>query len=165
MKLYLVRHAIAEPHGARENDDDRALTDAGRARFQRAVKGLDRIKVEIELVLTSPLRRAVETADILSSGLGDVPIQTMPELAHIQDPSVVVAALGEHSERQSLAIVGHEPGIGRLASFLLTGSPESCIVEFKKGAVAYFDVALEADPALTRSALKWLAPPRILRAL
>ena len=68
MELYLVRHAIAEDR-ADAGDDERALTEAGRAKMIRATQGLRKLKVRPDLILTSPLRRARETAEILAQGL------------------------------------------------------------------------------------------------
>src|SRR6185295_13400435 len=71
MELYVIRHAIAQPLGQQNEftDEKRALTSEGRDRMREAVKGLRRLEVEFDLILTSPLARAVETAEIVAAGL------------------------------------------------------------------------------------------------
>jgi len=179
MKIYLVRHAIAEAHGvspdlvraaakkskpfAVNGDSDRALTEQGKSKMARAAQGLRKIKVDLDLVLTSPLRRARETAEIVAGQLGGVKIETLDALSPGAEPSAVITALRHHQDLRSIALVGHEPDLGHLASFLLAGSPSACHVTFKKGAVACLEGDL-ADEA-TSCSLLWLMPPKMLRSL
>lgn len=163
MKLYLLRHAIAEARSESGADEDRALTPKGRARMMRAAEGLKKMKLRPEAILTSPLRRARETAEIVARGLEGVPIETMPELAPVKDSGSVVAALRARDNAKELVLVGHQPGLGNLASLLLTGSPNRLPLDLKKGGAACLELEL-ADGA-PRCLLKWLVTPRLLRSL
>jgi phosphohistidine phosphatase len=163
MKLYLVRHATAEDGTAASEDKDRGLTEDGKTRMMRAVRGLQKLKINPVLILTSPLKRARETAEILAHGLAGVRVEVMPELAPGVDSPTLVGALRSHAGHKSLALVGHQPGLGRLASFLLTGSERRCDFDFKKGGVA----CLEADFSdhTAHCALQWFTAPKLLRRI
>jgi phosphohistidine phosphatase len=163
MELYIIRHAIAEMRASSGNDGDRALTEAGREKMARAARGLRKLKVEPELILTSPLRRARETAEIVSRELGRVKVQALAELAAGADVAAIVPALRPHARRGALAIVGHMPDLSHFASLLLTGSDDALYVDFKKGGVACIEADLSGSAP--RSQLRWLATPKLLRAL
>lgn len=163
MLLYLVRHAIAEDRGEAWPDDTlRPLTAQGRARMERQVKGLVAIGVQIDEILTSPLVRARQTADILAHGLPGRPrVRDFPPLEPGRRPKDAMAALGDFSRRKSLALVGHEPGLGELAAALIgLRAP----LELKKGAVVLIEAPM-MPPAAASGALRWFLTPRILRRL
>ena len=163
MELYLVRHAIAEDHSASGNDADRALTEAGKEKLVQVVRGLRKLKIRPDLILTSPLRRARETAEIAARGLDGAKVDVLHELAPAIDTKALVSALRPHSRLRALALVGHQPGLGTLASFLLTGSEASIYIDFKKGGVAYMEAELSDEPA--HCVLKWVATSKLLRSL
>jgi phosphohistidine phosphatase len=160
--LYLVRHAIAAERGPKWPDDTkRPLTHKGAARMRQVVRGLRALGVEVDLVLTSPLVRARQTADILVEGLGSAPtLEVTPALAPEESPSAVAAALGRHASASRIALVGHEPGLGLLAAWLI-GAREPFV--FKKGGVCRIDVP--TLPPGRNGALVWHAAPKMLRAL
>ncbi|MGH7819460.1 MAG: phosphohistidine phosphatase SixA [Candidatus Binatia bacterium] len=160
MKLYLVRHAIAESAAA--SDAERALTEEGKDKMRRAAQGLRAIDVSLDLLLTSPLRRARETAEILAETLR-AQVRVLEELASGADPRLVLGALRPYHDRSALALVGHEPDLGKLASVLLAGSPTTCPLPFKKGGVACFDG--ELLPGTQRVELEWFLTPKQLRTL
>jgi phosphohistidine phosphatase len=162
MKLYLVRHAIAEDHHP-ISDAERALTPKGRIKMAEQAKGLGKIRFRPEIILTSPLRRALETAAIIGEVLG-IKVEQLPELGPgSYMPADVLAALQPHANLKEIALVGHQPGLGELAAFMLTGSTGGCDIEFKKGGV----VCLEqlAGDIQDRYALIWSMPPKALRSL
>jgi len=181
MKLYLVRHAIAEERSepasagrasaaktkskasTATNDADRALTAQGKAKMARAAQGLRKAKVRPDLILTSPLRRARETAEIVANELGGTKIENFDELAPGVEPSAVVEALRRYHNLRAVALVGHLPDLGYLASFLLAGSTNLCELSFKKGSVACLEGDLSGDA--TSCSLLWLMPPKLLRSL
>jgi phosphohistidine phosphatase len=159
--LYLVRHAIAEEQGPDYPDDTkRPLTRRGRERMRRGVAGLGALRPGVELILTSPLVRAVHTAEILSSGLDDAPIEALPALAPGHSPRQVAAALAEASKADVIALVGHEPGLGKLACWLV-GCRRP--IPFRKGGIARIDV--KSLPPAQNGTLIWHATPRLLRSL
>jgi len=162
MELYLVRHAIAEDR-TDAGDDERALTEAGKAKMIRATQGLRKLKVRPDLILTSPLRRARETAEILAQGLNSPKIEVSAELSPAVDLKTVATALRPHARLKTVMLVGHQPGLSELASLLLTGSERRLYVDFKKGGVACIEAELAEDT--TRCILRWLATPKLLRSL
>jgi len=182
MKLYLVRHAIAEERASEQpnagrtsaakgkskasaanSDAERALTVQGKAKMARAAQGLRKIKPRLDLILTSPLRRARETAEIMAAELGGTKIEALDGLAPGAEPAAIVAALRRYHSLKAIALVGHQPDLGYLASFLLAGSPNACNLNFKKGSVACVEGDLAADAS--SCSLLWLMPPKLLRSL
>src|SRR5262245_29406443 len=120
--LYLVRHAIAAERGDKWPDDSkRPLTHKGIARMRFGIRGLDALGVDIDLVMTSPLLRAVQTAEIVVRGLRSNP--TMIKTAALApggSPSGVAEALASHSKSRGIAVVGHEPELGELAAWFIS---------------------------------------------
>jgi len=161
-ELYLVRHAIAAERGSEWPDDDkRPLTQHGMARFRECVAGLAWLRVSIDEIVTSPLVRATQTADLLAEGFGGRPsIKVLPELAPGHAPEDVVRRLPGVTRRRRLALVGHEPGLGELGAHLIgAGRP----LAFRKGAVCRIDIeSLHTDQA---GALIWFLQPKVLRRL
>ena len=114
MKLTIIRHAIAVPSGTEGvADDERPLTDKGRRRFEEVARGLAEICECPDVLLTSPLPRAVETAEIAARAWGDVTPTSEPALA---EGSVdrILAVLAQQAPDQHVAIVGHEPTLSAL---------------------------------------------------
>jgi phosphohistidine phosphatase len=163
MELYLVRHAIAEERAPGGRDAERALTPAGKQKMARATEGLRKLEIKPDLILTSPLRRADDTARIVAAGLGGMKIKVLPELAPGTDPASVVAALRIYRRLKALALVGHQPGLGYLASLILTGSRDSLDLDLKKGGVACIETGLSSG--LRAGVLRWLVTPKLLRGL
>lgn len=162
IELYLVRHAIAAERGPKFPDDrQRPLTPDGAQKFKDAARGLASLNVVVDLVLTSPLVRARETATILAAGLGRRPIEELDALSPGGRRAAVVDAIAYQAKKYPrLALVGHEPDLGELAIALLGGTGT---IRFKKGAICAIDVdgATPGGPGT----LRWLLPPRVLRAL
>jgi phosphohistidine phosphatase len=162
--IYLVRHAIAGPAAAGTSDADRALTPDGQRKMRRAAVGLKRLGVTPDVVLSSPLRRAQETAAVVASVLlSESAVEIYPSLAPGHDAADMVKGLRPYRSAREVMLVGHEPDMGRLASQLLTGNAALVPLPFKKGAVA----AIQVDTVPPRSAgeLLWFMTPRQLRAV
>lgn len=163
VQLYVIRHAIAHQRGEDWPDDRlRPLTEDGRARMAKEARGLVAMGAAFDEILTSPLVRTRQTADILADAFRASPrITEVPALEPGRTPKEVATALRNFTRRTSLALVGHEPGLGELAAWLvgLRGP-----LAFKKGAVALVEVALLPPPAGSGE-LRWFVPPRILRKL
>jgi phosphohistidine phosphatase len=161
-ELYLVRHGLAEERGdAWPDDSKRPLTDEGISRMRKAARGLARLGMSVEVVLTSPLVRARQTAEILAGALDPRPsLVNVDSLAPDGAYAAVVADLEKHARKTRLALVGHEPMIGEFAARIL-GSRHP--IEFKKGAVCRIDI--EDLPPAGPGDLRWMLTPKILRAL
>lgn len=162
--IYLVRHAIAEDPSPAMDDDDRRLTPQGIRKMTRAAAGLRKIGIAPNHILSSPLARAEETAEILARVLApDLAFETCPGLAPGHPPTIVVNSLGQYRGASELMLVGHQPGLGELASFLLTGSTGLVPLPFKKGAVAAITVG--HLPPRQAGILAWFLTPKQLRTI
>jgi phosphohistidine phosphatase len=161
-ELYLIRHGVAEERGdAWPDDTKRPLSDDGVARMRKSARGLARLDVSIDVILTSPLVRARQTSDIVASAFDPRPsIVTIESLAPEGTFAALVGDLEKQARKTRIAIVGHEPGIGEIAARLV-GSRHS--IEFKKGAVCRIDV--DEVPPAGPGDLRWMLTPRILRAI
>jgi len=162
MRYYLIRHGIAEDKALYEGADhpQRVLTAKGIRRLQSAMTGLARLDVRVERILSSPLKRARQTADIAAQHLG-APIEEVDWLADTPNPAQLSSQLGEY-QSSALALVGHEPYLSELASWLLTADLQRCRFVFKKGGVMCLDLA---EPQAACASLCWLLTPRQLRRL
>jgi phosphohistidine phosphatase len=162
VELYLVRHAPAGERGPEWPDDTlRPLSSEGRKSFQKVVKGLDAADLELDAIFTSPLVRCRQTAEILSSGLPGTPrVQPIDSLAPGGGAQAVIADVARAIKKPRIALVGHEPDIGKLAAHLL-GLKRA--LEFRKGGVARID--LNGMPPSGPGLLVWCAPPRLLRRM
>ena len=161
-ELYLIRHGIAEEQGdAWPDDSKRPLTEEGMSRLRKGARGLAALGVSFDVVLTSPLVRTKQTADIVAAAFEPrPPIVTADALAPGGSVPTVLVDLEKQSRRKRIALVGHEPGIGELAA-RLAGSRHP--FEFKKGAVCRIDV--EVLPPAGPGALRWFLTPKILRMI
>ncbi len=153
MRLYFFRHG---PAGAKPDwdgpDEARPLTDDGRAVVAAGARLLARAGVTVDAVLTSPLVRARETAEIVATILeARAPVDD-ERLAAGFDRKRLTAVLADHSDAQALLLVGHEPDFSRTIGELTGGA-----VVVKKGGIARVDL----DGTSSRGALVWLLPPRI----
>ena len=156
MQLFLVRHAIAVAPAPDHPDATRPLTEKGRAKFVEAVRGARVLGWRIDHLYHSPLTRAVQTAELLRPLL-DGPSTALPDLARAPDEEMLA-----HIEGARVALVGHEPHLGALLAWLVTGDvgcgERFC---FKKGGVAVLTGGLRPG-AMT---LHGLIAPKILRRL
>jgi phosphohistidine phosphatase len=165
MYVYLVRHAIAfEPDSSAWPDDrERPLTPDGDKRFRRAASGLRTLVRSVDIVLSSPLTRAWQTAAILEKvARWPSPLRFDP-LEPGRSPAEVVEGLQPHAGAAAVALVGHEPSLHELGAYLLASDPGRVRLLMRKGSVAClaFDGGLEAGSAQ----LEWLVQPRVLRQL
>ncbi len=162
MQLCLVRHGIATERGHGDYRDDalRPLTAEGREKMTAAAAGIARM-FDAQLVLSSPLVRARQTADILVVASGGTKLRTHDGLANGDHESVLLAAAAAKVDR--VALVGHEPLMSELLSLLLTGSEGRLRSGFKKGGAAVVD--FDGPPRAGLGRLVWAMPPAALRRL
>lgn len=167
MQLLVIRHAIAEDSeawvAAGKDDAERPLTAEGRRRMRRGARGLQRSVPRIPLIACSPLMRARETAAILNTAYDGLPAgEETPVLLPSARLTDFIPWLVEHESLELVAVVGHEPHLSTLASWLLTGRTQQ-IMELKKGAACMlsFEERLESGAAI----LRWSMTPGQLRRL
>lgn len=150
MKLYLVRHAEAIERNGTVAEEERYLTVTGRSSFRKTGAVLAKKGVLPNLILTSPLIRAVQTADILAEALSfQGEVQVSGALAPGFDLDVLRRLLAETGLCRKVALVGHEPDMGAVVSSLLGLEAP---FKMKKGAV----VALEVEPAVRDASARFL---------
>lgn len=159
LRLHFVRHAPAATRDDEQWPDDNArpLTREGIRSFKKVVAGVALTMPVPETVFSSPALRAWQTAELLT----EIGWPSPEALAHLLPggaPEDVVAALPADGR---VAMVGHAPDLGRIASLLLTGDPDLLSIEMKKGAVLTIDI----DRATASASLKWLAQPSMLRRI
>ncbi|MBK9166635.1 MAG: histidine phosphatase family protein [Bryobacterales bacterium] len=155
MRIYLLRHGIAEDAKAGMPDADRRLTPDGIQRLERFLKRVRALGIQPDVVASSRLRRAVESARIAAKVLGyKGEIVTLQHVAPESDPAQAWSELGELREFEQILVASHEPFLSSLYAYLLD-SP-SLNVRVKKGSLGCIDVEPGRRPA---GELRWLLPP------
>lgn len=166
MKLLVIRHGVAgtrdEWAGTGKPDTQRPLTDEGRKKMKRAARGLAAVVPRIDVLASSPLVRASQTAEIVAAEYGDLRIDTLAELSPERRPDELLGWLRSQKPGTTVAVVGHEPHLGFLAGWLLTARNDS-FVEFRKGGAVLLD--FDDPPAGGNAVLSWALTPRMLRTL
>jgi phosphohistidine phosphatase len=164
LDLYLVRHAFAAhaDFSLWPDDAERPLTEDGITRFRAAARGLQRLVPGVESMLSSGYARAWQTAELLHDVAGWREPEECPALEAGRPARSALDVLRDRTER-SIALVGHEPQLSRLASLLCTGSEDALQLELKKGAVAALSFADAVEPS--GASLRWTVSPKILRRL
>jgi phosphohistidine phosphatase len=163
--LLLLRHGIAEDAERDQRDEDRRLTSEGKRKLRNAVGGMRMTGIPVEVILTSPLRRARETAEIVAEGYdGDADaVIVTPALNPAGGTDAVFAVLAEHNESAAIMLVGHQPDMGELASTLLAGTPTLVQLPFKKAGLAGITVA--SLPPRSAGVLEFFVTPAQLRRM
>jgi phosphohistidine phosphatase len=165
MKLLMVRHGISEEREdfARTGKDDqlRPLTDEGRKKMKQNARGLKRLVPDIDLLATSPLTRAAQTGAILDSVFGGLDEVEVEELSPEAQPADFLRWLRKQ-KAECVAVVGHEPSISLILSWLLTGG-ERRILSFRKGGACLLEFPGEVGAGT--ATLLWALTPAQLRAL
>lgn len=166
MDLYLVRHGIAVDQGmpGYPVDRERPLTETGIKRTKQAAKGLLQLAPDLQTIITSPYLRARQTADILAKVFRLHPQQIMTDssLTPDGDPLITNKNLQSLQDKAPVALVGHEPHLSRLASFLIS-SRQDLAIHFKKAGMAKFTIP---GTAMNEAAyLDWWLTPKQLRLI
>ncbi|MDZ4752985.1 MAG: histidine phosphatase family protein [Phycisphaerae bacterium] len=174
MLLILIRHAKAFDRDAAAWPDDlrRPLTASGRESFAKLAKRLGRIAPVragkdapvdgVERVLASPASRAWQTAQVLHERSGwPAPERCAALLPDCDELSEWQALIDSLRDAAGVALVGHEPGLGRLASWLLSGSKDQVRIDLRKGAAVAVEIARGPGAVQPRARLRWMLTPRI----
>jgi phosphohistidine phosphatase len=152
MQVHLLRHGIAEDGHAGLSDSERALTQEGRKKLRQVLQTAAKAGVKPTLILTSPLKRAVQTAEIAKRVLGyQGEVLQTKTLAPGSSVEQVWDEIRVHKNELSLLLSGHNPMFEHLAGYLL-GHPD-LKMEFKKGALLRVDI--ESFGAAPRGVLRW----------
>jgi len=165
MQLLIIRHGIAgdKDEWARTGraDSERPLTSHGKRQMRRIAKGLRRTVKAIDVLGASPLVRAQQTAALVAEAYRAMDVVTVPSLAPGSDPEAFAAWLGRQRIAEVVGAVGHDPHLGMLATWLLTGETSSHI-DIEKGGACLIEV--EGAPRAGSGTLVWaLAPEMLIR--
>ncbi|MEH1789399.1 phosphohistidine phosphatase SixA [Nostoc sp.] len=163
MELYLIRHGIAEDQGLGIKDEERSLTKEGRQKTEKVAQKLVKLGLNFDLILTSPLVRARQTAEIL---IAEKLSSQLEESSHLAPDGQISSWLKDwleprnYSQNTQLALVGHEPNLSNWAEILLWGEAKASLVLKKAGMIG---IKLpETGSPLGRSQMFWLTPPKYL---
>lgn len=166
MRLLVIRHGLA---GDRDEfaftgrpDAERPLTREGREKMKRAAAGLSLLVPGVDLIATSPMVRAAQTADIVAAGYKGLTPTPVKELSAERAADDLLPWLRAHGHAATVAVVGHNPHLTFLVGWLLTGRHE-CFVEIKKGGAVMLE--FEDPPAPGGALLLWAMTPANLRKL
>ena len=162
LELYLIRHGIAAERGDDYPDDSkRPLTNDGISSLRKEVEALEILDVAFDHIITSPLVRTKQTAEIFAQHLPSKPsMSTSDSLAPAGSPAGVVQDVVKHARKGRIALVGHEPNLGELAARLIGAKTP---IEFKKGGICRID--FEVLPPKGTGQLRWFVTPKMLRKI
>lgn len=163
--LILMRHGIATNRSGQyaSSDSKRPLTPKGKKRVQQIARGLKYLGYEPDWIVTSPLTRARETAEIVAaSARRSVAVDPCPALRPGGSFEELLTYLGSNPRRRRILLVGHEPDLGLLAARLIGAGPAANLM-FKKGGCCL--IHCDHRPSQATGDLLWWLTPRLLRAL
>jgi phosphohistidine phosphatase len=166
MELLVIRHAVAEdrdqfaPTG--KDDGLRPLTADGRRKFRRAARAIVALAPKVDLLATSPLVRAADTAALLAEAYGLDELTKEPALEPDARPAALLPWLQRCAQLERVAVVGHEPHLSSLVAWLLTRRTGQ-LIALKKGGACL--VELGDAPRAGGGVLRWLLTQRQLRML
>jgi len=164
MQLLVIRHAIAEDRETWAPRDDklRPLTDDGKKKMKEAAKALRSLVPKLDVLATSPLTRAAQTAEILAKVYDGPAPAPVDALAPGQRPAALASWLRTQALEKTVAIVGHEPGLGAAASWLATGTERS-FLDLGKGGACFLDLGERVEAG--EGMVLWVMRPSQLRGL
>jgi phosphohistidine phosphatase len=160
MNLYIMRHANAGlSRGNPVLDAKRALVKDGKEQCILMARMLSALKVQVDVIVSSPLKRALQTAQFVGTEMGyEAKVEVSPALAPDADFAAFQAMLAKYADRDGVLVVGHNPNLFNFLGRLITGNGGAG-VRMRKGAVARID--MDRHPPL----LKWLIDPRMARSI
>ncbi len=160
-RLFLLRHGLAVPHGAEGfEDDDRPLTQKGERRARQVARGLKRLGLKLDKIVTSPLPRASRTAEIVADVLDAAYVlEEADTLRPTASAESIRDWLAPRSEPRVM-LVGHNPNLSELLTLLVAGRSRPILCDLRKAGLA----ALRDDPN-GRWLIDWIARPRLIRRL
>lgn len=164
-ELYIMRHGLAAERSVTTvmEDAKRPLTPEGKQKMREIAAGLIRAGLEADWIVSSPLARAVETAEIVADAQeSKPPLDLCEALRPGGDPEALVTFLAKRSNRRRVLVVGHEPDLGQLAARLI-GAGRNANMPMKKGGCCL--ISFTTFPPKSPGRLMWWLPPRVMRKL
>lgn len=164
MQLLVIRHGIAEdPSAVAKGQDDSGppLSKEGKKMMKHVAIGLREL-VKVDVIGASPLLRAQQTAQIVAKAYNDLPVVTVEDLLPESDPPALMTWLRQHSTVDVVAIVGHQPNLGRVVTWLMSGV-KSSRVDLTKGGTCLLEFSESVSAG--NGTLLWLLTPLLLRRI
>lgn len=157
LKMYFLRHGEAgNRQDWRGDDSERPLTAAGKKRMKREAASIRKLKLPLDIIISSPLVRALQTGEIVAKAQRPAArLVTDVRLGPGFGPKHLAAIVAEHRGARGLMLVGHEPDFSETISQVTGGGR----LAMKKGALAYVEVVNRAS---VKGTLVWLIPPKAL---
>jgi phosphohistidine phosphatase len=167
MQVLLIRHAIAEeledPNSSEQADAARPLSAKGKTKMRKNIEGLQLVLPQIYQIASSPLIRAQQTADLLLGSYRDAKRDTLRALAPRGSAPAILTYLQEHAHTtHTIALIGHEPDLGELGTWLLSGHTNNWM-PLRKGAACLLEFTDEV--LVGQASLVWSLNPSLLRRL
>jgi phosphohistidine phosphatase len=165
MNLYLMRHgiALAADDPTMTHDSERPLTGKGVRRMRRAARGLGRLDIPFDGILTSPVLRARQSAEIVAAALGlESCLEEVSGLAPESTVERLLSDLARFHDRQHLLLVGHEPLLSKTIGSLLCGG-SGMEIDLRKGSLCRIEI--DGLPPSSPAILHWHLAPKQLRLL
>jgi phosphohistidine phosphatase len=163
MDLFILRHGKAGKLSGGTDDAARALTRKGEKEIERVAQWMKAQEFSFDIIATSPLQRARETATVIASVLGQKDkLTTWDELAPGGDPDTVCYTAAQQGNDAKVLVIGHEPGLSRLISMIITGNPDGSIVLSKGGLAKIGSYSFTTRPS---GDLQWLLTPKQILAM
>ena len=159
MEIYVLRHGEAEERETNRADGDRKLTGKGKRDLKDVLKMAQKTQVVPDVILSSPLRRARETAAIAAEVLGCKQIFETRSLLPSASPELVWKEICTDYKVDGLLLAGHQPHLGSLIGLLLEAP---LIVDLKKGALVRIETHGKLGPP--RGVLKWMIIPKLAKS-
>jgi len=167
MNLYLMRHgvAVAADDPAVAQDSERSLSNKGMKRMRRAARGLQHLKIPFGAVLTSPVLRARQSAEIVAAALSmEAQLEETSGLAPESTVEHLLFSLTRYQDREHLLLVGHEPLLSRTMASLLCGSSGKIMeIAVRKGSLCRIEV--DGVPPKSAGILHWFLTAKQLRLM
>jgi phosphohistidine phosphatase len=164
MDLYILRHGDAGPHLSSKMDDkNRSLTTLGKNDIADVARALKKFGVKIDIIFSSPLNRAYESAVIVSNILKtNGKVKVLEDLAPEGKRPIVYQQLSKQKEESVILIVGHEPQLGEIINEIIHKDAENLSnLELKKGGIVRLRMLSFKDVPFGE--LRWLMSPELLR--
>ena len=161
MILYLLRHASAGHHVANPaQDEKRPLDPQGIEQCTQMGRALNALDVHVDAVVSSPLKRATQTASLVANEIGfDDKLQLTPALRPSAQMEAFRELLDKHAKLEAVLVVGHNPSLSQFLSLLISEGASESSADLKKGAIARVDLSGRMG------ILKWVLTPKIVQTL
>jgi phosphohistidine phosphatase len=165
LELLVIRHGVAEEREtfAESGADDslRPLTKEGKWKMEHVAKGLRRAYPSLDVIATSPFKRAEQTAQIVANTYGDLEVERLDALTPDGTQRAFMTWLRERKTDDHVAIVGHAPHLPSLVSWLVTGEAIEGRFALRKGGACLLEFG--GQPRAGKATLLWSLTPSLLR--